>query len=437
MKKFGPWLGLTAASLLLAACSTGGEAGNTDSAGTTTGNNTSGDSQITAWAWDPAFNLKALDLANGYYIEDHPDFNLEVIENAQDDIVQKLNTSLSSGTTKGMPNIVLIEDYRIKSFLEAYPDAFYPITDLIEADDFADYKIEAGTVEDHIYSVPFDSGVTGLYVRKDIIEEAGLKMEDFENVTWDELIDLGIEIESKTGVKLVSSDPNDLGMLRTMIQSSGSWYTEEDGRTPYIAENEALREGFEAFKKMSDAGILNSHSDWSQYLNAFNTGIVATVAAGNWITPSVKAAEEQAGDWVVVPFPRQNIEGSVNASNLGGSSFYVLNVDGKEEAADFLASTFGSNSDLYQDLVNEIGAIGTYEPATSGEAYQQEDEFFGGQKVYADFSEWVLDIPDVNFGQNTYAVEDILIVSMQDYLNGGDLDEVLMNAQEQANNSIK
>ena len=40
----------------------------------------------------------------------------EIVENAQEDIVQKLNTALGSGTTKGLPNIVLIEDYRAQSF---------------------------------------------------------------------------------------------------------------------------------------------------------------------------------------------------------------------------------------------------------------------------------------------------------------------------------
>ena len=115
----------------------------------------------------------------------------------------------------------------------------------------------------------------------------------------------------------------------------------------------------------------------------------------------------------------------------------MLNVDGKEEAADFLVSTFGSNEELYQDLITEIGAIGAFKPAVGGEAYQVGDEFFGGQLVYQDFSEWVEEIPQVNFGQNTYAIEDIIKVAMQEYLNGGDLDQVFENAQNQAETQIK
>lgn len=432
MRKFTPWLAL-AASVLLVGCSDeeseGSEVSDTGS--------TSSTGEITAWAWDPAFNIKALELANEHYTEDNSDFKLNIIENAQNDIVQKLNTSLSSGTTKGMPNIVLIEDYRAQSFLEAYPDSFYPVTDLLNTDDFADYKISAGTVGEEVYSVPFDSGVTGLYVRTDILEEVGYTVDDFTDITWDQYIEMGKEIEEKTGTKMLTNDHNDLGIIRSMIQSSGTWYTAEDGSTPSIAGNEPLKVAFETYKEMFDAGIMNVHNDWSQFLEQFNSGNVATVPTGNWITPSIKAAAEQSGNWEVVPYPRQETESSVNASNLGGSSWYVLEVDGKEDAAQFLVDTFGSDVDLYQDLVSEIGAIGTYQPATSGEAYQAEDEFFGGQQVYADFSEWIEEIPEVNVGQNTYAIEDILIVAMQEYLNGGDLDQVLDNAQAQAESQIQ
>jgi lactose/L-arabinose transport system substrate-binding protein len=134
-----------------------------------------------------------------------------------------------------------------------------------------------------------------------------------------------------------------------------------------------------------------------------------------------------------VPQPKlPDVENSVNASNLGGSSWYVLNVDGKDEATDFLAKTFGSNVDFYQDLVTEVGAIGTYIPATTGEAYKAKDEFFAGQPIISDFSKWVEEIPQVNYGLHTYAIDDILIVEMQNYLNGKDLDQVLEDAQQQA-----
>ncbi len=115
----------------------------------------------------------------------------------------------------------------------------------------------------------------------------------------------------------------------------------------------------------------------------------------------------------------------------------MLNQDGKELAAEFLANTFGSNEQFYTDLVTEIGALGTYIPGTQGEAFEQEDPFFGGQAIIQDFATWSEQIPPVNYGMHTYAVDDILKVEMQNYLNGADVGDVLDNAQSQAETQLR
>lgn len=392
--------------------------------------------EINVWAWDPNFNIKALNIATEYYAKENPDLKVTIEENAQDDIIQKLNTAMSAGVTDSLPNIVLIEDYRAQSFLTAYPDTFIPLNDYIKAEDFAPYKIEASTVEDKFYSVPFDTGVTGLYVRTDILEEAGYKVDDLQDITWTELEEIGLKVQETTGLKTLSMDLNDLGLLRAMINGSGSWYTTEDGVTPNIAENAALKEAFATFKSMYEKDLVNVHSDWAQMLEAFNTGVVWTVPQGNWITPSVVQAADQAGKWAVVPWPKQEVEGATHSSNLGGSSFYVINKEGSEAAADFLAKTFGSNVEFYGDLITEMGALGTYLPALESDAYDTEVEFFGGQTIYKDFAAWSAEIPSLNYGIHTYAIEDIMVAALQQYLAGGDIDQIFQDAQTQAENQL-
>lgn len=361
--------------LFLTACSS--DSDESDQAG-----GAKGKDEIIVWAWDPNFNIKAMELAKQVYASENADVTIDIIENAQDDIVQKLNTSLSSGTTKGLPNIVLIEDYRAQSFLQAYPDAFHKITGSFNVDDFAPYKMSPTSLEGENYGLPFDTGVAGLYVRTDYLEESGYTIDDLNNADWNKYIEIGKEIKKVTGKQLLTLDPNDLGQIRMMIQSAGSWYTKDDGVTPDIAGNEALKKAFQVYKQLLDADIAKPVSDWSQFLAAFNNGDVASVPTGNWITPSVKAEASQSENWAVLPFPKlPDIESSVNATNLGGSSWYVLDVAGKEKAVDFLVATFGSNEDFYQDLVTEIGAIGTYAPAIEGEAYKAEDNYFNGQKL--------------------------------------------------------
>lgn len=418
---------LLASILLLAACSSGskkeGEV-----------NETANDNEITVWAWDPNFNIAALKLAEEVY---DGDVKLKIVDNAQDDIVQKLNTTLSSGTTKGLPNIVLIEDYRAQSFLQAYPDSFFDISQYFNEEDFAEYKRAPTSVDGKNYGLPFDTGVTGLFVRTDYLEEAGYTVADLTDIDWNQYIEIGKVVKEKTGKDFLSLDPNDLGIIRFMTQTAGAWYLKEDGKTPDIEGNEALKEAFKVYKRMLDENVAKPHSDWSQFIANFNSGDVVTVATGNWITPTVKSEESQAGKWAVVPTPKLPIAGAVNASNLGGSSWYVLDVPGKEKAAEFLGKTFGSNKEFYEKLITDVGALGTYLPAADSDAYTVEDPFFNGQAVAADFAKWMDEIIGVNFGMHTYAIEDILIVGMQDYLNGKDIDAVMKDAQQQAESQIK
>lgn len=420
--------------MLLTACSS--NTGNTNkNEGTNAG---TGKKEITVWAWDKVFNIGAMEKAKALYAEKNPDVTINIVENAQADIIQKLNAGFNSGTTKTLPTIVLIEDYRAQSFLQAYPDSFFALDNFINAADFADYKIGPTSYDGKQYGVPFDTGVTGLYVRTDYLEQAGYTTADLQDITWDKYIEIGKAVKAKTGKDMLTQDPNDLGLIRMMIQSAGSWYLKEDGTTPNIADNAPLTQAFETYKNIMDAGIVKVTSDWSQFVGAFNNGDVASVPTGNWITASIKAEADQSGKWAVVPFPTlPNVPQSVHASNLGGSSWYVLNVDGKEAAAEFLKETFGSSVDLYQTLVKDIGAIGTLKAAATGEAYKAADEFFGGQKTIADFAGWTEEIPNVNYGMHTYAIEDILVVEMQNYMSGTDLTKVLSNAQSQAETQIR
>ncbi|WP_379153490.1 ABC transporter substrate-binding protein [Paenibacillus sp. sgz5001063] len=424
--------------LLLTACGSNSKnnAANTGKEGNA-GGKTAQAKEITIWAWDPAFNIAALEAAKAEYAKTNPDVKINIVEYAQSDIIQKLNTGLNSGTTKGLPNIVLIEDYRSQSFLQAYKDSFFDLSSYIKGSDFADYKSGPTSLDGKQYGIPFDSGVTGLYFRTDYLEQAGYKLSDLQDIDWKKYIEIGKAVKAKTGKSLITLDPNDLGLIRVMIQSAGSWYLKEDGKTPNIAGNAPLKEAFETYKELTEANVANVHADWSQFVAALNSGAVASVPTGNWITPSITAEASQSGKWGIAPLPKLTNNKSVHASNLGGSSWYVMNVDGKETAADFMAKTFGSNADLYQKLLKDIGVIGTLKAASSGEAYSQANEFFGGQKVVSDFASWTEQIPSVNYGVNTYAIEDILIVEMQNYMNGKDIDKVLSDAQAQAESQIK
>lgn len=395
------------------------------------------DNKLTIWAWDESFNIKAANEAKDIYAKENPDAEVEVVTMAQDDIVAKLNTSLSSGSYDGLPDIVLIEDYRIQGYLTAYQDEFADLSDIASADDFVSYKTGVNQVDGKMYGIPFDSGVAAVFYRTDLIEQAGYTSEDMQNLTWDKYIEIGKAVKEKTGKHMLTLDPSDLGQIRMMLQSAGAWYTDEEGKVN-IKDNEALKQAFSTYQKIVDSGISKQVSDWDQFVGAFNNGDVASVPIGCWISPSILKAEDQSGKWAVAAFPKmaENAD-SVNASSIGGAGWYVLkNVGHEELAKDFLSKTFASNAELMNQLAVDINLVSTLKAAESAENYTKGIEYYGGQEVFADFAEWQNAVPTVNYGQDTYAIEDMMTEALQQILSGTDMDKVLSDYQGQVEAAV-
>ncbi len=381
---------------------------------------------ITVWAWDSTFNGLAMEEAQKLY--DGAEINF--VEMSKADCLQKIHTILASGVKEDLPEIVLIGDLSAQGYLMSYPGAFMPMDDVINYDDFADYKKASVSYDGAGYGVPFDTGVAGLFYRVDYIEEAGYTKEDMQDLTWEEYLAMGEKLKEK-GHLLQTFNPNDIAEFQIMLQSAGRWYTDAEGKADFT-DNEALKECFSIFKALNDSDFVKVVSDWSEFTGAINGGDVACVLRGSWISTSIMAAEDQSGKWAVAPVPKLSVAGATNKSNQGGSSWYVLS-DSKhaEAAADFLAKTFAGSTELYNTLLAGNNIVGTYLPASSVEAYDMAHEFYGGQKVNADLAAWLSEIPAVDTGAFTSEAQTALLGIVPEFLAGGDLDAGLSNAAQQ------
>lgn len=393
--------------------------------------------EITIWCWDPNFNVAVMREAGERYTKAHPETTFNIVDFAKADVEQKLQTGLASGTTNALPDIVLIEDYGAQKFLQSFPGAFAPMTGKVDYSGFAPYKVELMTVDGQTYGVPFDSGVTGLFYRRDYLEQAGFKPADLENITWDRYTEIGKAIEAKTGKKMTTQDLNNGGMTRIMMQSAGKWYFNTDGELD-VTGNAALKGALEAQAKMVKAGIVKPATGWNDYVNAFTSGEVASVVTGVWITGTIKAQTAQAGKWGVAPTPRLDVEGATNASNLGGSSWYVIESSKeKDEAISFLSEIYAKDVDFYQKILAERGAVGSLTAARSGAVYQQADAFFGGEQVWQRFSDWLAKVPPVTYGIFTNELDNAVTANMQALIAGKPADEVLKDIEAQAQTQIQ
>ncbi|MQW22530.1 MULTISPECIES: ABC transporter substrate-binding protein [unclassified Lactococcus] len=390
--------------------------------------------EITVWAWDDTYNIPAVKEAAKLW--SNKNVKVKVVSMSQDQVVQKLNTSLPSGNKTGLPNIVLVEDYRIQGYLKSYPSAFSSLNDVVKKNNFASYKFAVNTVKNNIYGVPFDSGVTGLFYRTDLLKQAGYTSEQMSSLNWDQFVQVARDVKAKTGKALMSLDPSDLGLIRMIMQESGTWYTDSDGKVT-IDDNKALKYGLELEAKLYKEGLVEKVSGWTAGQEAVQTGKVASSVNGSWYSSTITAAKDQSGKWKIAPIPALPTSlggesGKTYASNSGGAGWYVLSgIDGEDEAKDFLKETFASNTDLMGNLATQIGLVSTMKAASDTAVYNKPNEFYSNQKTLKDFSEWSQIVTPVNYGDQTYAIESTMTGALQEIVNGKSVDSVLKDYQKQ------
>jgi lactose/L-arabinose transport system substrate-binding protein len=387
---------------------------------------------VTVWAWDPAFNLYAMEEAAKIYNRTAPDVTIEIIETPWDDIQTRLTTAVMAGQTNSLPDIMLIQDNALMKNVIDFPGTFADLTNSgIDFNLFADFKVGLTSVDGKNYAVPFDNGAAISALRVDVLEQAGFTLADFTDITWSDFIAKGKVVLEKTGKPLLSIVAESPDLVMMCLQSAGTWLFDEDGEV-FLANNEALKEVIRIYVELAKSGVMVQVNDWEQYISSFTRGTVAGTMNGCWIIGSIVQPEDQKGLWSVTNIPRlETVPNATNYSNQGGSSWVVrADSPNRDLAIDFLAKTFAGSVELYETILPSSGALATYLPAGDSQAYGVPHEYFGGQAIYADITQYAALVPQVKYGVYNYEARDAVGVAIAKVLAGLDIDSALREAEE-------
>ncbi|MFC5433040.1 ABC transporter substrate-binding protein [Microbacterium suwonense] len=416
---------LTAAAILplfaLTACSGGGDDGDAGSGD---------DNTLTVWAWDPSFNIYAMQEAEKVYQKDHPDFTLKIVETPWEDLQAKLTTIAQSQQTGELPDIFLMQNNAFQKNAINYPDLF---SDFADSDiDFSQFPkgVTAYSEIDGVnYGVPFDSGTAVTALRTDVLEEAGYTIDDFTGITWDEYLTKGKDVLAKTGKPLLSGQAGSADIPMMMLQSAGASLFDSDGK-PTIAGNDVLVDAIEVYAELVKSGVLVEVNSWDEYIGTFVNGSVGGTINGIWIVGSIQTATDQAGNWGITDLPKlDGIAGATNYSANGGSSWAISSTGNTELASDFLSATFAGSTDLYDTILPKSGAVANWIPAGDSDVYAQPSEFFGDQPIFQQVVEYGAKVPSNNTGVYYYEGRDAVSAAMTKIIGGADINSALDEAQ--------
>jgi lactose/L-arabinose transport system substrate-binding protein len=386
--------------------------------------------KLVVWCWDPNFNVFAMKEAEKIYQRTHPNVSLDVQDISQ--IEEKLITALSANETSALPDIILQQDNSIEKFVTNFPKAYLPLNGKVDLSKFAEFKLALGSVGGKNYGVPFDNGATAFFIRSDIVEQAGLKVSDFNDITWDRFIELGKTVKQKTGKSLISFTPGGSDFINIALLSTGSWYFDAQGK-PAIKGNPVIREIISTYKNLLDSQVLLEVPDWNAYIASLNNDTVAGTIQGCWIIGSIVPATDQAGKWAMVNTPRlANVASSKNYSSQGGSGWMVMSHTKYPDVVfDLLDKVWAGSVEFYETILPPSGAISTWLPAANSSVYSQPQSFFGGQKIYEQLMDYASKIPQVKFGLYNYEARDAVSRAASNIILGANIDSEINNAQSE------
>ncbi|HTP60022.1 MAG TPA: extracellular solute-binding protein, partial [Spirochaetia bacterium] len=229
--------------------------------------------------------------------------------------------------------------------------------------------------------------------------------------------------KAKTGKPLLAYQSDNFDMLRIVVQSTGGQFFKPDGSLDL--RNDAFKKSITLFKDLNDKGLLYSVVGWSDWINAINSDQTAGFLNAIWMVGTVKSRPENAGKYMVLPTPLiEGVPGAANASNNGGSSWYVFSSSpNKALAVDFLKSVWATATPdtlaFYNTILKGAGAMGTFLPSQSGSNYTAKDEFFyKSQPIYKDFATWMGKVPVLKYTPNYVPMRDAVAHAVLNYFQG-------------------
>lgn len=398
-----------------------------DSAATESGTGEGG--ELTVWAWDPAFNINAMKVAEEIYKQDHPDFKLNIVETPWEDLQTKLTTLAMSNSLEELPDIFLVQNNAAQKNIINYPDVFASLEDgPIDFAEFPEAVADYSTVDGEHYGVPFDSGTAINALRVDVLEEAGLTIDDFADITYDEYIEKGKVVLEKTGKPLVSSVRGEADQIMMMLQSAGTSIFDSEGN-PTI-DTPDVKTALDQYVDLVSSGVMIEKNSWDEYIGSIVNGEVAGAINGVWIVGSLQTADDQEGLWEITNLPKlDGVSGATNYSANGGSSWAVSATGKQDLAKDFLGATFAGSTELYDTILPESGAVGNWIPAGSSSVYQEPQPFFNNQPIYEMVVKFSESVPKNNTGAYYYEGRNAVGVAAAEVLGGSSVDDALKEAQ--------
>jgi N,N'-diacetylchitobiose transport system substrate-binding protein len=203
--------------------------------------------------------------------------------------------------------------------------------------------VEAGTLGDSLYGMPWYAGVRSIVYRTDVFAELGLK----PPTTWDELVAVGQRIKEARPdlLPLPIAGDNEFALYAFLWGAGGQIATENGGAWTSGVDSPQSRAGIQFY---SDLALKHGFSTpaaatWREtdVRDSFTKGQSAMIFSGSWTPKAIlEAAPDLQGKIGAFPIPGPT--GGLAPSVLGGSLLSIFDTSKDQDLAWQLVQMMGT-----------------------------------------------------------------------------------------------
>ncbi|MDY5403592.1 MAG: sugar ABC transporter substrate-binding protein [Trueperella sp.] len=350
----------------LTACSGGGESESGGSGGDLAGD-------IVFWSsYTQGPRAEYMQEMADRFMKDHPDVNIKIELFSWSEFYTKWTTGLSTGN---VPDISTALPNHVTEMIDA--DALVPLDDVIDVigrDRFYETALAEGESDGAHYSVPLYSHAQLMWIRKDLLEDAGLEVPQ----TWDELSAAAEKLTDGSvfglSVPMGSNDMAATRFLNFYVQSNGEALIDEEGRADLTSQAalDGIKYFTDLYKKTSPEGsvnfnILDQATLYYQGKTAFDFNSGFQIGGVESTTPDLLDAIEG------VPLPRMKASDPIYGGETSNLPMVVWKNSKHPEVAKEFLKTLYRDEDYIRFLKSvPVGMMPSLKDIASNEEFLQD-----------------------------------------------------------------
>ncbi|GLC31274.1 ABC transporter substrate-binding protein [Clostridium omnivorum] len=355
--------------------------------------------------WSTKNTAKALRAAVDNFKQKYPQVEIKILDMETADIYHKIEVGSVDKTS--LPDVVMIEDYKIQYIVKNYPQLFLEVSDILgsDKDKFIKNKLDAVTVNGKMYAIPFEADPVLMFYRKDLFDKAGINTLNVK--TWDDYIEAGKKVTKISNQKLIPLTTATDESYRFLLNQLNTSYFDKDGKV--ILNSEKSQKALELMMKLYGNGLAYSYDSKAALMNSLKNGNVASAMLGaSNIDFFMNSIPEQKGKWAVMKVPAFEPGGNQSIISEGNNLAVISSTASKKLAGEFCKF---AAVDIETESFNlkSQSLLSSYIPSYDAEVFSKPNEYLNNEKVWFQTSELSKQIPSINYSKNYDYVRNAVI----------------------------